>query len=226
MNADERIEALKSPKSLVQLTRKAKGDISELEIEESWALAGSWLSRMHEEQIDRLFERLQQGKEHQKTIDKLHDEINRRTLLEDHVIGLATTGLARNIATLRRVHSKVVICEEAAEVMEPHLLSALVSGVQHFIQIGDHRQLRPQIMNHSLSMETLSGMAWQLNRSQFKRRAMGEPGMAAAPVAQLGIQRRMRPKISRLIRTIYPNLRDHDSVMDLPNVVGMRGNLF
>jgi superfamily I DNA and/or RNA helicase len=47
-----------------------------------------------------------------------------------------------------------VICEEAGEVMEPHMLSALLPHVERFIQIGDHQQLHPQINNyHDLSLE-------------------------------------------------------------------------
>ena len=44
---------------------------------------------------------------------------------------------------LRHFRPKVVICKEAAEVMDALLTSALMPGVEHFIQIGDHRQLRP-----------------------------------------------------------------------------------
>ncbi|CAJ2505937.1 Uu.00g000670.m01.CDS01 [Anthostomella pinea] len=142
------------------------------------------------------------------------------------VIGITTTALARNIEMLRHVRSRVVICEEAAEVLEPHIMSALMPGVEHMIQIGDHRQLRPQINNYSLSMESGSGVAWQLDRSQFERRAVGEPGLSPAPVAQLNVQRRMRPEISKLIRSVYPMLEDHESVKTLPGVVGMRHNLF
>lgn len=110
--------------------------------------------------------------------------------------------------------------------MEAHVISSLMPGVEHFIQIGDHRQLRPQIQNYSLSLESSSGKAWQLDRSQFERRAVGEPGLNPIPVAQLNAQRRMRPEISQLIRRVYPKLQDHESVMNLPNVVGMRENLF
>ena len=81
------------------------------------------------------------------------------------MIGITTTSLARHIKTLRRLGSKVIICEEAVEVMEAHVISALMPGIEHFIQIGDHRQLRPQIQNYSLSLESSIGMAWQLDRS-------------------------------------------------------------
>lgn len=47
------------------------------------------------------------------------------------------------------------------------------------------------------------------------------------PVAQLEVQRRMRPEVSALIReTIYPRLSDHISTLNLPDVVGMRKNVF
>ncbi|KAJ5559577.1 hypothetical protein N7513_001976 [Penicillium frequentans] len=159
-------------------------------------------------------------------INAVHDEVNRRALIQADVIGITTTSLARHIKTLRRLGSKVIICEEAAEVMEAHVISALMPGVEHFIQIGDHRQLRPQIQNYSLSLESSTGMAWQLDRSQFERRALGEPGLKPAPIAQLNVQRRMRPEISQLIRRVYPRLEDHGSTTALPNVVGMRDNLF
>lgn len=208
------------------LARRAEKDMFSLSGWERWALAESWVGDMRQDESGRLFESLEKATSLRQTIQNVHDDVKRRTLLRADVIGVTTTGLSRNIAMLRRIHPKVVICEEAAEVLEPHILSALMPGVEHFIQIGDHLQLRPQIQNYSLSLESPQGLAWQLDRSQFERRALGEPGMSRAPVAQLNVQRRMRPEISRLIGGIYPNLRDHDSVVDLPSVVGMRHNLF
>ena len=78
-------------------------------------------------------------------INAVYDEINRRALVQADVVSITTTSLARNIETLRRIGAKVIVCEEAAEVMEAHVISSLMPGVEHFIQIGDHRQLRPQI---------------------------------------------------------------------------------
>jgi superfamily I DNA and/or RNA helicase len=43
----------------------------------------------------------------------------------------------------------------------------------------------------------------------------------------LEVQRRMRPEVSTLIReTIYPRLLDHTSTLNLPDVMGMRKNVF
>jgi hypothetical protein len=212
---------------LAELALRAEQDINSLAPHERWALAENWVARLTEVQSDRIFELVDQAKRHREKIHSVHDDVSRRTLLQADVVGVTTTGLARNIKMLCRLGVKVIICEEAAEVMEPHLISALMPGVEHFIQIGDHRQLRPQIQNYlQFSLETAAGRAHQLDRSQFERRAVGEPGLPALPVAQLNVQRRMRPEISQLIRSVYPNLEDHDCVKNLPSVVGMRDNLF
>ncbi|KAG8531641.1 uncharacterized protein KY384_003272 [Bacidia gigantensis] len=130
-------------------------------------------------------------------------------------------------SVLRHVSVKVVICEEAGEVLEAHMLSALIPSAHHLIQIGDQQQLRPQINNHNLSLENPLGRLHQLDRSQFERLSVGERGRPPFSVSQLSVQRRMRPDISALIRNAqYPRLEDHASVRDLPNVIGMRNNIF
>ncbi|KAL2824414.1 hypothetical protein BDW59DRAFT_180278 [Aspergillus cavernicola] len=208
------------------LTRAAMENIHSLSIPERRILAMSWFKQWQEIETASLFEALDHAANLRGDINAVHEEVNRRALIQADVVGITTTTLARHIEILRRLGTKVIICEEAAEVMEAHVISALMPGVEHFIQIGDHRQLRPQIQNHSLSLETSTGKKWQLDRSQFERRAVGEPGLKPAPVAQLNVQRRMRPEISQLIRSVYPNLEDHESVATLPNVVGMQNNLF
>ncbi|KAJ5508052.1 hypothetical protein N7527_010195 [Penicillium freii] len=208
------------------LTRAANENIHSLSIPERQILAMSWFRQWQEIETASLFEALDHAANLRGDINAVHEEVNRRALIQADVVGITTTSLARHIETLRRVGTKVIICEEAAEVMEAHVISALMPGVEHFIQIGDHRQLRPQIQNHSLSLESSTGKTWQLDRSQFERRALGEPGLKPAPIAQLNVQRRMRPEISQLIRSVYPKLEDHESVTTVPNVVGMRNNLF
>lgn len=94
------------------------------------------------------------------------------------------------------------------------------------ISIGDHEQLRPQINNFKdLSLESRAGILYQLDRSQFERLSVGQHGRSRLPVAQLNVQRRMRPQISNLINSIYPELVDHNSTKIYPGVVGMRQNV-
>ncbi|KAL8637451.1 MAG: hypothetical protein Q9228_005277 [Teloschistes exilis] len=189
-------------------------------------LVAHWAAEIRADATDSLFESVKEANMLHSHRTAIHDDVDRRVLQTADVIGVTTTGLAKRIASLQHVKSKVVICEEAGEVLEPHVLSALLPSVEHFIQIGDHQQLRPQINNHKLSLESQQGALYQLDRSQFERLASTNGNYPRAPVAQLNVQRRMRPEISALIRqTLYPGLVDHMSTQDLPNVVGMRRNV-
>jgi hypothetical protein len=142
------------------------------------------------------FELVQDAEQAQHQLKDIHEEVDRRALQDAEVIGLTTSGLARHVSTLHHVRCKALVCEEAGEVMEPHLLSALLASIEHFIQIGDHEQLRPTINNFGLSLESTQGLQHQLDRSQFERFSVGQLKRPRMPVAQLDVQRRMRPEIS------------------------------
>ena len=78
------------------------------------------------------------------------------------VVGVTTSGLARNLNLLRRLPSKVLLCEEAGEVLEAHLLTALLPSIEHAILIGDHEQLRPKsrIMIFDPTTDEASSTHW------------------------------------------------------------------
>lgn len=161
--------------------------------------------------------------------DKIRDEVDLRCLRNADVIGVTTTGLARNLNMLRKLRSKVVLCEEAGEVLEAHLLTALLPSVEHAILIGDHLQLRPQIQNYELSRENLQGgEQYSLDVSLFERLVKPDNGTGAQiQFSTLKTQRRMHPSISQLVRdTLYPQLEDAPSTSEYPSVVGMRKRLF
>ncbi|KAF5570747.1 NFX1-type zinc finger-containing protein [Fusarium phyllophilum] len=190
-----------------------------------WALEDHWTEAFRESKFDAVIETLEKSESHQKEVNNNRNAMDQRLLSQAHVIGITISNAARKIDLLKSLSPKLMICEEAAEVTEPHLISSLIPGIEHLIQIGDHKQLRPKINNHNLGRE-ISGKKWQLDRSQFERRAEGEDGLSPIPVAQLNVQRRMRPEISQLISTVYPKLQDHPSVLSYPDVVGMRHNVF
>ncbi|KAF4457780.1 hypothetical protein F53441_353 [Fusarium austroafricanum] len=214
------------PSACRAIIRRAERDVNSLSYEERWFIAEYWLEQQYQDQLGLLFESLEDAEEQRETVQRTHDAVDQRALARADVIGITTTSLAKQFNMLRSLKIKCVMCEEAGELREADIISALMQDVEHFIQIGDHKQLRPQINNFELSLESSSGKFWQLDRSQFERRAVGEPGLAAAPFAQLNVQRRMRPEISQLIRRVYPNLQDHESTFTLPDVVGMRKTLF
>jgi hypothetical protein len=211
-----------------RIIQNAAINVQSLNQFERCALINFWTTQVRLDAISELSQTVDGATKCHTTLNNIHDEADRRVLGNADVIGVTTSGLAKRISVLQHVNSKVIVCEEAGEVMEPHMLSALLPTVEHCIQIGDHEQLRPSINNfQDLSLESKQGVLHSLDRSQFERLSVGERGRPLMPVAQLEVQRRMRPEISTLIReTIYPKLIDHSSTSALPNVVGMRRNVF
>ena len=70
-----------------------------------------------------------------------NQETDLRCLQQAQVIGVTTSGLARHSEVLRRLRPKVVLCEEAGEILEAHTLTAFLPSIEHGILIGDHEQL-------------------------------------------------------------------------------------
>ncbi|GKZ36650.1 hypothetical protein AbraIFM66950_007825, partial [Aspergillus brasiliensis] len=162
-------------------------------------------------------------------------------LNECQVVGVTTTQLANNADLLRGLNAKVLICEEAAEVLESHVLTALLPSIQHAILIGDHLQLRPRISNLRLSMDyERENPKYNLDESLFERLANFRFGQSAFngtsepnqleycfPVMQLSHQRRMHPSISELVReTLYPKLQDDPATASYPPIPGISRRLF
>jgi hypothetical protein len=225
------LATLRSPQPITMfanILRKARVNVYSLTYQERQVLISHWVEEIHHAKVGELFEVVDGTASTQKNLDNVHAEASRRILQGADVIGLTTSGLAGRMSLLKHVACKVIICEEAGEILEPHMISALLPTVEHCIQIGDHEQLRPSVSNfEELSLESERGKQHQLDRSQFERLSIGEVGRPLVPVAQLKIQRRMRPEISTLIReTLYARLLDHNSTFNLPNVVGLRQNVF
>jgi len=136
-------------------------------------------------------------------------------LREMEVVGMTTTAVSKYSQLLKELRPEIVIVEEAAEVLEAHILTALHPRTQHIVLIGDHQQLRPGTAVYRLSKE------FHLDVSLFERLIKNKCSHVT-----LEQQRRMHPKISRLMKPLYPNLRDHGSVSDYPEVIGVDARVF
>jgi len=117
-----------------------------------------------------------------------------------------------------------MICEEAGEVLESHIVTSLSPGTQQLILIGDHQQLRPKLSEYTLSID--SGHHHNLDLSLFERLVLKYRQEGSSTLITLDTQRRMRPVIADLLRfTLYPKLRDAGCVFDYPPVRGFSKNL-
>lgn len=200
----------------------------DMSYDERQVLFEHWLKKIRNPIISSIVDLHQEYAEHIELRDRVSGELRLRCLQQADVIGVTTTGLAKNTKLLRRLRSKVLVCEEAGEVLEAHILTALLPSLEHAILIGDHLQLRPQISNYELQSTNPYGAQYSLDMSLFER--LVKPPHDTdhrVPFSTLETQRRMHPSIAELIRsTLYPQLKDADNVSTYPEVMGMRKRLF
>lgn len=191
------------------------------------------------ELLDQIYKIQNQLKSTSRRLDELKQIGEYNVIKDKRVIGMTTTCAARCHGLLKLLQTPIgiilfryildsyvifnnfefnltVLIEEAAEILESHIVAALTPHTQHLILIGDHKQLRPTTSVYKIAKE------YKMNISLFER--MVNNGINST---RLAIQHRMRPEISRLVRaTTYPDLEDSESVQKYPSVKGMMNNLF
>jgi hypothetical protein len=138
----------------------------------------------------------------------LKRESDQLVLQSRRIIGMTTTAAAIYRDLLESVNISTMVVEEAGEILEAHVLTALSSQAKHLILIGDHQQLRPKVNHYPLQVE--SGRGYNLNCSLFERLAKAD-----FPLETLHRQHRMHPHIAQFVKTLtYPDLESSLNLTD------------
>uniref|UniRef100_A0AC34GXD3 DNA2/NAM7 helicase helicase domain-containing protein n=1 Tax=Panagrolaimus sp. ES5 TaxID=591445 RepID=A0AC34GXD3_9BILA len=124
--------------------------------EEANNIKDVWKLSLQKQLEERLLNRMKQ-------LSELRSVADIQILKRAKVVGMTTTGAAKHQSTLRALRPRIVIVEEAAEVLEAHLLASLTHACQHLILIGDHKQLRPNPAVYDLAVK------YNLEISLFER---------------------------------------------------------
>lgn len=178
-----------------------------------------WTKELIEERLATIEELARQYNEAQSKIDAKFNDADAHTMCDKQVIGCTTTGAAKHSSLIRAAAPDVILVEEAGEILESHVLTALAPSVKQLILIGDHKQLRPKINNYSLSVE--KGDGFDLNRSLFERLIL-----QGAPHTTLQKQHRMVPEISMIPRALtYPDLLDGPKTNGRPRIRGLQDHV-
>lgn len=216
-----------APRSFRKLPHDKRLDIFSLSPRQRHKMYSGWKKQIMDPIKRSLLANLKAYQDAKSELDQIRAEVDLRVLAKANVIGVTTSGLARNLSLLRKLNSKVLLVEEAGEVLEAHLLTAMLPSIEHAILIGDHQQLRPKAQNYELSCENPRSQI-KLDLSLFERLVKSEDrNDTAVPYVTLEVQRRMHPSISTLIRsTLYPHLQNSPEVASYPEVPGMRRRLF
>ncbi|KAF9302274.1 hypothetical protein BGZ74_005562, partial [Mortierella antarctica] len=200
-------------------------DIWNMSMTERRRLLDQWRPHVQQVLMNRLGKLIKDFETLNNDKNNAFDEFRRQILRNCLVVGMTTNGAAKAQDLIQKLAPKIIICEEAGEVLESHILASLSSSTQHLILIGDHKQLRPQIETYHLSSDSPIGKRYNLDKSLFERLVTSVEN--PLPMSTLTTQRRMRPCISNLIRVpLYPDLIDGGDVHEYPPVSGMGDNLF
>ncbi|OAP63427.1 hypothetical protein AYL99_02654 [Fonsecaea erecta] len=160
-------------------------------------------------------------------IKTIHEARDAQIMSSQNIIAMTTTACAARWEVLRSLDLEILICEEAAEVMEAHALCTLLPTLQHAVFIGDPQQLRPETNEQSLSLEMSVGRQYRLDESLLERLMF--PHDIAAPImpsSHLSVQRRMHPDIANITRLTYPYLKDHESTLQRSPTHGITHRIF
>jgi hypothetical protein len=176
----------------------------------------TWLRCLTEEHLQAIEALSRQFNEIQGKINLQYSEADAHVIAQKRIIGCTTTGAAKYDRLIRAANPDVILIEEAGEILESHVLTALAGTVKQLVLIGDHKQLRPKINNYALSVER--GDGFDLNRSLFERLIN-----QGARHATLHKQHRMVPEISVFARELtYPALLDGPKTSGRPEILGLQ----
>lgn len=191
-------------------------DISQLCLLDRFKLYGLWI-RKHIASQRTAMNRMFKAYESYKTVFGGDVKEKIKSYAGTPIIGMTTTGASKYRGLIELLAPKIVIVEEASEVLEAHLAAAIPSSARHVILLGDHQQLRPIAANNYLDQFNNLGI------SMFERMVIKK-----MEFYKLEHQHRMRPIISNVIRDrIYPVLYDDSCVENYPGVPKMHGtNMF
>ena len=194
-------------------------DIWKMEKQERIAKLVFWKSELLKEHISEFCSVAELYKESHAKLRRMFDTRTQDIIRGKRIIGCTTTAAAKYKEQLQTSTLDVLLVEEAGEILESHIITALGPQTKQLILIGDHKQLRPKINNHRLSVE--KGEGYDLNRSLFERLVL-----KGYPHQTLMQQHRMRPEISSLIRCLtYPKLVDAPKTQGRPDLRGFRDNI-
>lgn len=182
-------------------------------------LIETWKLNMLKDRVSGLCAISQEYNDCQSRLDRAFKRKDSQIIGTKRIIGCTTTAAAKYTPELQAASRDVLLVEEAGEILESHILTALGPETEQMILIGDHRQLRPKVNNYRLSVE--KGEGYDLNRSLFERLII-----RGYPHETLMQQHRMRPEISSLVRVLtYPDLVDAPKTSGRDNLRGFQDNV-
>ncbi|CAG8959271.1 hypothetical protein HYFRA_00012629 [Hymenoscyphus fraxineus] len=204
--------------SLQHLQPKSAKPIWNMDLETRRSTVEIWRNAILEDIVREIQQAGKDFNDEQIALDKVFAQRDASIIKSKRIIACTTNGAAKYSQDIQSASPGIVLVEEAGEILEAHILTAMGKSTEQLIMIGDHKQLRPKC-SYPLSVE--QGDGFDLNRSLFERLVL-----KGFPHVTLTEQHRMRPEISSMVRHLtYPDLTDATSTQNRDDIRGLQDNL-
>ena len=117
-------------------------EVWNLSLEERKVLEARWGDQILEAQTEAILEAGDEYNDFQAPIASKFQERTRRVLCSKRIIACTTTGAAIFRDAIHYAGPEILVVEEAGEVLESHVLTALSHDTKQLILIGDHKYVR------------------------------------------------------------------------------------
>jgi Cdc6-like AAA superfamily ATPase len=179
----------------------------------------AWRDQLLQERISGIGTLVDSYNQSESMLREAWDQKDSEIIRSKRIVACTTTAAAKYTKHLRNAEPGIIVVEEAGEILESHVLTAMTPKTKQLILIGDHQQLRPKVNNYALTVE--KGDGFDLNRSLFERLVL-----SGFPHTTLCQQHRMCPEISSLVRSLtYKHLIDAPSTLKRNAIKGICGRV-
>lgn len=191
-------------------------DLWLMDSETRWSLYKHWVSTLKCKLLENLQKLASDVILKSKEFEKVKAMEDYELLLHSDIVGITTKEAIHMQPLLKRLGCKIVLVEEANEILESQVVVYLTNQCQHLIMIGETLQLRPSTSVYEVRRK------YNLDLSLFERMLNNSLNCET-----LKTQHRMRSEFVRLlVPAIYPAIRTHGSVKKYKEIAGVVSNLF
>ena len=101
----------------------------------------TWEDALFKDQVSQVYEIGKAFNNCLTSIDRVYGRKTEAILSKKRIIGCTTTGAAKHGERIRAASPTVVLVEEAGEILESHILTAMGPNMDQLILIGDHKSV-------------------------------------------------------------------------------------
>ena len=121
----------------------------------------TWTRGFYEEHAFMLQDLMKDYDRCNEQLTEIRNENLAQVIQQKRIIGCTTNAAARHKEILMNAKPGIILVEEAGEILESHILTALSSRTKQLVLVGDHQQLRPKVNNYGLTVEKGDGYVFQ-----------------------------------------------------------------